>query len=527
MTQDLNSNISLVEYNFLNLPSRIEFMDGSSTRYTYDDIDRLVEVSTDDEVVCETEYSSNGNIIRRDGIGNYTYGSAKPHAVTSVENLDGSITGASQATSFNGFGKVTRVIDGNEAYQMDITYGPDQQRWKSVLTKMGQPVRTTIYADDYEEVISADSTTRRFHYLDGGAVVVSQDGEDDAVYYAFTDNLGSVLRLVNSHGETAFEASYDAWGRQTVTTDSIGFRRGYTGHEMLPEFGLVNMNGRMYDPVIGRFISPDDYVQQPDNSQSYNRYSYCLNNPLKYTDPDGELHVFSAATGFLKGLYRFVFKKGSIRTPFKLAYKNFTNSLKITYGMILEGKPNQILSRFTWELPQTVIGYMYSEGRVAFDKVDHVRFFDGATFVIRDSRSKEDGLTLGNFININSPDGVPVDHSGHFAPYLNTLYMHEYGHYLQSQEYGWLYLTKIGIPSLKSAMKYRNKNINENPEAYEWIYNYDYTYPDNPDGTYQIGKHRIEWYEIDANKRAWAYFHRYMYRWNYSQYPINYYKVNK
>jgi RHS repeat-associated protein len=274
---------------------------GQAEEFTYDDIDRLIEVSANNNIIGEAEYASNGNITWRNGIGQYTYGSAKPHAVTSVENLDGSITGASQATSFNGFGKVTRVIDGNEAYQMDITYGPDQQRWKSVLTKMGQPVRTTIYADDYEEVISADSTTRRFHYLDGGAVVVSQDEEDDAVYYAFTDNLGSVLRLVNNHGETAFEASYDAWGKQTVTTDSIGFRRGYTGHEMLPEFGLVNMNGRMYDPVIGRFISPDDYVQLPDFSQSYNRYSYCLNNPLKYTDPSGEFAfapvIFGAAMG--------------------------------------------------------------------------------------------------------------------------------------------------------------------------------------------------------------------------------------
>ena len=236
------------------------------------------------------EYHKGGeqDTLRTDYCGNLIYELGKPYMLL----VDGGYVTFNDNDSLSfgdGFGKVTRVIDGNEAYQMDITYGPDQQRWKSVLTKMGQPVRTTIYADDYEEVISADSTTRRFHYLDGGAVVVSQDGEDDAVYYAFTDNLGSVLRLVNSHGETAFEASYDAWGRQTVTTDSIGFRRGYTGHEMLPEFGLINMNGRMYDPVIGRFISPDNYVQLPDFSQSYNRYSYCLNNPLKYTDPSGEL----------------------------------------------------------------------------------------------------------------------------------------------------------------------------------------------------------------------------------------------
>jgi hypothetical protein len=48
------------------------------------------------------------------------------------------------------------------------------------------------------------------------------------------------------------------------------------------------MNGRMYDPNLGRFLSPDNYIQSPYNPQNYNRYSYCLNNPLKYTDPDGE-----------------------------------------------------------------------------------------------------------------------------------------------------------------------------------------------------------------------------------------------
>ena len=58
---------------------------------------------------------------------------------------------------------------------------------------------------------------------------------------------------------------------------------------MLAEFDIINMNGRLYDPVLGRFFSPDNYVQMPDNSQNFNRYSYCLNNPLKYTDPSGNL----------------------------------------------------------------------------------------------------------------------------------------------------------------------------------------------------------------------------------------------
>ena len=65
---------------------------------------------------------------------------------------------------------------------------------------------------------------------------------------------------------------------------------------MLNDFDIINMNGRLYDPVLGRFLSPDNFVQMPDNAQSYNRYSYCLNNPLKYTDPSGKASVIDDAT---------------------------------------------------------------------------------------------------------------------------------------------------------------------------------------------------------------------------------------
>jgi RHS repeat-associated protein len=68
--------------------------------------------------------------------------------------------------------------------------------------------------------------------------------------------------------------------------------RGYTSHEQLPQFGLINMNARLYDPTVGRFLAPDPYVQAPDFSQSFNRYSYCLNNPLRYTDENGEFWNF-------------------------------------------------------------------------------------------------------------------------------------------------------------------------------------------------------------------------------------------
>ncbi len=73
-------------------------------------------------------------------------------------------------------------------------------------------------------------------------------------------------------------------------------QRGYTGYEMRNDFDIINMNGRLYDSVLGRFRCPDNLVQMPGNAQRYNRYSYCLNNPLKYTDPSGEAFVIDDAT---------------------------------------------------------------------------------------------------------------------------------------------------------------------------------------------------------------------------------------
>ena len=71
------------------------------------------------------------------------------------------------------------------------------------------------------------------------------------------------------------------------------FDRGFTGHEHLDMFGLINMNARLYDPLLGRFLSPDPIVQAPEFTQSFNGYTYALNNPLAYTDPNGEF-FFSA-----------------------------------------------------------------------------------------------------------------------------------------------------------------------------------------------------------------------------------------
>ena len=96
--------------------------------------------------------------------------------------------------------------------------------------------------------------------------------------------------------------SFNAWDRRRNPTDwsytltsqpALFADRGFTSHEFLSWFNLYNMNGRMYDPLVGRFLSVDNYVQDPTNTQHYNRYSYGLNNPLKYYDPSGNLFARS------------------------------------------------------------------------------------------------------------------------------------------------------------------------------------------------------------------------------------------
>ena len=255
--------------------------------FAYDDLDRLTGV-TMGGVTRSVSYHANGNISSKTNLGSFYYGSSHPHAVTGLGS-QGNIPTSAQTAGYTPFGKVATLSE--NGYTMIFTYGPEEQRWKTILQHNGATVRTTLYAGDYER-ITEDGTTRHIYHLGHGVIYVLEDGDTEGeFYYTYTDHLGSITRIYNETGTTVFSAEYDAWGNQTVhqTNSDFTFHRGYTGHEMLPEFGLINMNGRLYDPILGRFLSPDNYVQMPDFSQSFNRYSYCLNNPLKYTDPSGEL----------------------------------------------------------------------------------------------------------------------------------------------------------------------------------------------------------------------------------------------
>ena len=311
------------------------------------------------------------------------------------------------------------------------------------------------------------------------------------LHFIGRDYLGSITHIADSEGELVAEYSYDAWGRlrDPDTQELYGsgkepelmLWRGFTGHEWLPWFGLYNMNARLYDPVLGRFLSPDPYVQMPDNTQNLNRYLYALNNPFQYKDDSGEF-LFAAIFGFFKGLF-----KG--KNPFKTAWKAVKNEARMYAGLFIAdknknfwGKLGQIVSRWTWELPQTIFGLAYSKGRNWAGKVDAVQHYRGATYVINEYGGKKDGITFGSYINMNDWYDKPVNENGDFDPMQDGIYMHEYGHYLQSQLFGPLYLFSHGIPSFVDAMK------------------------SEPIKGTSYKTHDFYWTEIDANKRAKKYF---------------------
>ena len=267
--------------------------------FANDNADHLTAVTQGSSTVMNMGYHANGNIVSKTGLGSYSYD--KPHAVSTVDNTGGLISENNQTIAYTAFDKVSSISEtvGSNNYLLNITYGPDRQRWKSTLKTNNAVTRTIVYAGDYETVTEG-GVTKQLYYLGGNnglvAVYVKQSGQSDKIYYAHKDHLGSVVKLTDNAGIEVFKASYDVWGRRTVANNTFKFHRGYTGHEHLDEFKLIDMNGRMYDPLLARFLSPDPFVQMPDFSQNFNRYTYCLNNPLIYTDPDGEFwHIVIGA----------------------------------------------------------------------------------------------------------------------------------------------------------------------------------------------------------------------------------------
>lgn len=284
-----------------NMTSRQNYLHSLTESFTYDDLYRLTGVSGPQSL--SMTYASNGNLITKADIGitDFSYGEdASPYALTNLQSSTGVISPTDQTATYTSFEKVSQLTQG--AYSATLLYNSGSQRAKMTVTQGGSAILTRWYVGNGYVKETAGGVTKEYTYLGGDAytapvIALTQSGTT-SYYYLLRDHLGSVTHVVRSDNTLEAEYSYDAWGRRRSADDwsytldvndkALFAGRGYTGHEHLQWFDLVNMNGRLYDPLIARFLSPDNYVQRPDFSQGFNRYSYALNSPLIYTDPDGE-----------------------------------------------------------------------------------------------------------------------------------------------------------------------------------------------------------------------------------------------
>jgi RHS repeat-associated protein len=303
-----------------NLSQRQDVLQSLTEIFNYDNLNRIQTSILNGTQNLSVTVDATGNISSRTEGGvtsAYTYDPTHKHAVASV--------GSSGAYTYDANGNMaTRnglnlqwasynlptVINGPGGTYADFSYGPDRQRKQQVANYVADGasgLETTVYAFGlYEhETTSAQTRDKYWVQLPGGTQVLydiaSVSGTQTT--YIVADHLGSGNRWFNSAGVNTAIQSYSAYGYRRsanwsgpLASNSSDYaviagttRRGYTEafHELLDSVNLIHMNGRVYDPVIGRFLSPDPMTGSILSSQSWNPYSYALNQPLRLNDPTG------------------------------------------------------------------------------------------------------------------------------------------------------------------------------------------------------------------------------------------------
>lgn len=279
-------------------------LNGKIESFNYDNLNRLKEVYYNNSLETNYNYDALGNLIYKSDVGNYSYGNSNnPYDLTAIDNQPPTINSLFQTITYTSFNKVSQItekdpITGEIKKQLDLVYGINQARIEQILTEKDKPTIFKKYVSkDFEKITIEDQVTY-VHYINspqGPIAILSQTDQEQKLEFFIKDHLGSIQVLAEQNGNLIEEYSYDPWGlrRDPVTFEVYPMVRisntdqGFTGHEHLDLFALINMDGRIYDPVIGRFISPDPYLQFPDFTQGLNPYSYVLNNPLSLTDPTG------------------------------------------------------------------------------------------------------------------------------------------------------------------------------------------------------------------------------------------------
>jgi RHS repeat-associated protein len=198
---------------------------------------------------------------------------------------------------------ITKDANNSSIFQ----YGPSRARWNHIYKTGGTTFTHTYISKLMEKVVSGTTIEfKHFISVNGQSLTLysRKSTSVNATYYRHDDHLGSTEHLTDNAGANVVMESFGAYGSRRgsnwtgaptpadLTTINNTTRKGYTEHEMLDSTGLVHMNGRVYDPVIGRFVSADPVSGCGKNTQNRNRFAYVRNQPLSATDPTGFWPVY-------------------------------------------------------------------------------------------------------------------------------------------------------------------------------------------------------------------------------------------
>ena len=220
------------------------------------------------------------------GTRNFEYDGAGRQIVRGGDGL------VDQTLHYNDFGMPWKISAGSTDTLLE--YDATESR-----VAKRTPTATTIYAGDLYECVShmppgsqpLTCAEQRYKVYAGGRLVtqIVRDGSGQplATRYVHDDHLGSSTILTDENGQVQEHRQFGAFGDTSTDFTNTSVRSGFTGHEQDPELGLINMKGRLYDPKLRSFITPDPFVTDPFNPQGLNRYSYVQNNPATFVDPSG------------------------------------------------------------------------------------------------------------------------------------------------------------------------------------------------------------------------------------------------
>ena len=326
------------------------------------------------------------------------------------------------------FDKISKVNYGNNSLSID--YGFDHERIHTD-ENVGGIKKEKVYVADCEYVNMGGKTTI-YTYLNGPmgvfAVCCTNEKGENSMLYIHPDHLGSWCLITDDNGKIVQDVFFDAWGNPS--DGNLLCDRGFTGHEHLSAFGIINMNGRAYDPVMSMMLSPDSYIQNLDFSQNFNRYSYCYNNPLSYNDPSGEWvewllwGVFQGAMNLINNCDEIdsfsegamAFGAGFVSGCLSLGLSGCSWAVQVVGGVIggtLKSGVNYVVEKNTdnnhidWSVVENKdfkTEMMYSLGSSLAKSVLNA-------YIVQPDDTNEDGVTLANKLCHNKVDRMVLETS--------------------------------------------------------------------------------------------------------------------